>query len=181
MALVAVLLATVACGNQAPADSSRVQTGKAAAARSSAAGTLEASRVRDYATVAELKSDSEAAVIAEATSTRTASDIGGVPFTTTEMSIREVLRGTLGNSDTLRLRQLGSTSQQAADTPLVQPGRTYLIFVRRLMYAGGQDTGEYDVVGVGAGLFEADGQDSFRKLDGLSPKLPTRIQRRDAR
>lgn len=181
MALGAVLLATAACGNQISADARRDQNGNPATATSPAAGTLEASRVRDYVTVAELKSDAEAAVIATATSTRSASDIGGVPFTTTEMSVREVLWGTLANNDTLQLRQLGSTSQQDDDAPVVRSGQTYLIFVRKFVYSSGQDTGEYVVVGGGPGLFEADGQDSFRKLDGLSPKLPARIQRKDAR
>jgi hypothetical protein len=81
----------------------------------------------------------------------------------------------------MRLRQSGSISQPDVDTPLVEAGDRYLMFVSPFVFSDGQPTGQYVVVGGGAGLFQASGDDSFPKQDRLSSELPAQVHRSDGR
>ncbi|HEU0130712.1 MAG TPA: hypothetical protein VFQ85_06950 [Mycobacteriales bacterium] len=131
-----------------------------------------------YTSVGELRKDATAVVVATATDRVVVETVADIPFTVTQLDVVETIRGLPVNAPIL-LRQLGSR-EVPADAPLVEPGATYLLFVRPFEFVAGVPTGQHVAVGAAAGIFRGVGQDSFAKVDPQSPDLPDVVSRRDA-
>lgn len=119
----------------------------------SAGSGSDLSRVRLYANVAEMAADSKLVVVGTATRQSVAADIDpNTDFTLSDVRIVKVLRGadvTTGTS--VIVRQSGS-DKQTPPVPLLQPGRTYLLYLT----ASGLDgplSSQYYITGANAGIY----------------------------
>jgi hypothetical protein len=167
----------VAC-SQAPTGSQAVAPGSQAAG---GVTHIDVSRAKAYHSMRELAADAELVVRVVATSKHSVELVQGypqdplpTPYTITTVAPREVLKGTLGNLQVLKIRQIGSsdgTTVVEHAPAILQPGHPYLLFLDVFTYGPGQQTDEYVLVGGGAGLF-ADNGATVSSLDADSPDLP---------
>jgi hypothetical protein len=134
------------------------------------------SRVRAYHSLQELNQEAIAVVRVTAMATRSLEQVGGVPYTITPVHVDQVLRGSVDGS-TILLRQMGSPSGHTVIEdvpPLVQAGKSYVVFLSRFTYGPGRDTDQYIPVGGGPGLF-SDQRGTLSPLDPASPDLPKTV------
>lgn len=168
VAVCVLLIAMAACG--AP---------QAKSAGHGAAGhvTVDGARHKAYASIKSLATDSTAILIAKASSQAAETD-HGVPFATTTMTVVSVVRGYAPS--TFRLRQLGSAG--SAETPVAQPGSTYLLFLQPFELQHGVPVAAdlFVTVGASSGMFQQQGS-TFRKTDPDAQDLPAAVTLADVR
>jgi hypothetical protein len=134
------------------------------------------SRAKAYGTVPALLRDADVVVVAHATDRRATESIGGIPFTITTLDQVERLRGE-PVAATIDLRQLGAADTSVEGATLVEPGRTYLLFLTKQHDKDGVATGRYGIVGLQAGMYVSEGDGRFARADEDSPSLPTDVSR----
>lgn len=122
-------------------------------------------RVRLYASVGELASDSTAVVVGTVTDQHSAADIDGVTdFTLSTVQVSRVVAGDVTQGGDVVVRQFGSAAQ-AAPTPLLEPGATYLLYLTASGLQGDLAS-QFYVTGGNAGLYRASGGSGKRALAG---------------
>lgn len=116
---------------------------------------MDASRVRFYASTAEMANDSDLVVTGVAGNRSVAADIDAeTEFTLSEFTINDVLAGDAhAPGETIIVRQLGSAGQGSPGT-LIAPDGTYLLYLTASGLEGelGQ---QYYITGGTAGLYRA--------------------------
>jgi hypothetical protein len=139
----------------------------------SATQQMHGSLVKAYASLADLRDDSDAVVIASPQSAVT-DTLNGVPVTITRVNVVDVVTGTLDERSIL-IQQFGTNSVASPDTSLLlQAGRQYLLFVVRFHLVPGDQTGRYVVTG-DQGAFELR-QDQYVYVGAAGPStLPQSI------
>jgi len=122
-----------------------------------ASSTAEGSRARLYGSVAELAADSGAVVTGTVDGQRTVRDLPAGDTTVSEVTVRATAKADreLPAGATVSVRQMGSA---AAPGPaaLLQPGRTYLLFLTPTGLDG-ERAEQFFVTGGTAGIWETDG------------------------
>jgi hypothetical protein len=157
-----ILWLSSSCGNSNPASST-----------TAGSTFIEASRAKEYHTIAALNADADAVVQISSTSSKTVeTTANGVPWTITVATVTRLLRGSI-SAPSIKIRQLGAVGGPTIvdGVPLLSTGTAYLAFVQHFTYGPGQATDQYVVVGGGAGLFLED-RGVLTPLDPDSPDLP---------
>lgn len=161
-ALIAVAASTILSGcsintvNDAPASSS------------------SASRVKLYESIATLAQDSTEVVIGHVNSQEVRTDLDTVTdFTVSDILVNQVLKSANGTApnDTLVVRQVGS-SDQAPPAPLLQPSKSYLLYLTPSGLSGNLAS-EYYVTGGNAGLYASDTNPEDRSIPTFVQMMPT--------
>jgi len=137
---------------------------------------VAASRVKAYHSLQELNQEAIAVARVTATTTRSREQVGSIPSTSTLVHVDQVLRGSVDGS-TILLRQMGSPNGPTVIedvAPLVEAGKSYVVFLSRFTYGPGRDTNQYIPVGGGPGLF-SDQRGTLSPLDPASPDLPKTV------
>ncbi len=135
---------------------------------------LDGSRTVRYESISALNSDADIVVRGVATATVRVDTVGAVPFTITGLRVLQVLSGRT-EAPVVEVRQLGIVGVHVVHSPpLLEPGRTYVLFLTRFHIRPGDLTGEYVVTGGGAGAFEERGRTLVR-LDPDAIDLPSAI------
>jgi hypothetical protein len=112
---------------------------------------IKVSRTTTYRSVAEIKKDSSAVVIAIPRSAREM-DVNGIPVTVTSAEIKSTIAGKSPAS--IQLQQFGSgTTPSPQTSPLLEAGREYLLFIQPLHLVPGDNTGRMVITG-DQGIFE---------------------------
>jgi hypothetical protein len=135
-----------------------------------AQSSLGGSAVKPYSSLAQLARDSKAVVIVTVTSDVTSSDgdASTGPSTETVVNVDRLLWGSLGGKGSMKLHQTGTGDMaRSGYSPLLVPGRKYLLFVEPFEYQPGQPTGSYVVTG-DAGEFRRELDGSFSLLSSES-------------
>lgn len=142
-ALLIPLVLLAACGKGggetvAPASA----TGVSSPPASSESG-VSVSRAKGYQSIQQLRDDSLAVARVTVTNNGIVEHIDKVPFTIATATVDRVLRGTLPEKS-VRIRQLGDGKTNVSDAvPLLQPGKSYVVFLQRFTYGPGKDTDQY--------------------------------------
>jgi hypothetical protein len=124
-----------------------------------ASGVIQGSRIKSYSSIRQLAADSNAVVVAVATSVNSPANVQGTPYTITTVEVRSTLRGSVSGS-TIKIRQLGNQTIQTSDEidPLLVSGTTYVLFLDVFSFGPGQNTDQYVIVGGSAGVYILQGQ-----------------------
>jgi hypothetical protein len=130
---------------------------------------VSGSRVKLYHSVSELATDSSSVAVVSATGTQRVETVDGdIPFTVTTVNVKQVLGG-VDIGTTVDVRQLGS-SGAPGEVPLMQSGHTYVVYLAPFHFTPGDSTGQWTIVGAGAGLFEMSGA-TLKHLDPQTSDL----------
>jgi hypothetical protein len=164
LGLASVAVAGVALGAAASALTSSAQHGTYRPPH------LDGTRERMFSSLRSLAGASDAIVVATARSSTT-SDEGGIPVTVTSVDVARTLRGSVAGT-TIPIHQLGAPGDALEGVPVLQSGKTYLLFLTRFHYVPGDDTGQYVATGNPAGIFLQDGG-KYLRLDRESTMLPS--------
>ena len=132
---------------------------------------LDGMRERMFSSLHSLASASDAVVVATATSRATTSDESGIPVTVTSVDVVRTLRGSVAGTS-IPIHQLGAPGDALEGVPVLQSGKTYLLFLTAFHYVPGDDTGQYVATGNPAGVFLQDGS-KYLRLDPQSTSLPS--------
>jgi len=129
---------------------------------------------RQFNNLEEMRAASDIVVLAKATDHTAVDHIGGLAFTTTEMEVLKVLRGTPGSS--VKVRQTGSTTELNADDPLIRAGEVDLLCLERFVGPDGKPTDQYVTVGYWQGRYKQVGgkYTHAESEDNVSP-LPNSV------
>lgn len=135
------------------------QTGSTSSGGSGAHG----SRVRFYDSLKAITKDSTLVVVGTAGPQTVADDLNtGVDFTRTEFGVSKVLKhkGELPQNNSIIVRQDGSNipaqenaASQSPSTPLLESGKTYMLFLTVATGLPGELASQYYVTGANAGLY----------------------------
>lgn len=120
----------------------------------------------EYGSVEQLVADADVVALVQAG--RSGVDVvDRVPYTRTELELRKVLLGTVGQDAVLAVTQVGSASSPpGSDLPsILRSGREYVVVLRR------NDAGEFEVVG--PGVWRADGLGASLTLHTGKPSCVT--------
>jgi hypothetical protein len=111
----------------------------------------------EYKGIAELKKDSTLVVRVSA-STSKGREINSIPFTATEVIVREVLHGQTAKGARLSVLQMGSEQTDSPDTSkLLARGQEYVLFLMDYHLTPGDDTGLKIIVGE-QGIYRLDSE-----------------------
>jgi hypothetical protein len=121
------------------------------ASRSDGLRHLGGSAAKEYSSLGQLKAGSTAVirVTATAASSVVPAAVGSdIPATVTQVTVDKVLWGNDGGATTLGIRQLGSTTTVSDDfSPLLQAGKSYVLFTTPFVQNGQAVAGQYVIVG----------------------------------
>jgi hypothetical protein len=138
---------------------------------------LDASRVKSYHTIAQLQADAAAVVEASPTGVRSVELVNSTPFTILNVSVTSTLRGHVEGS-TIAVRQLGDATDPRVvveDGTSLVVGHQYVLFLEPFYLTPGVLTGQYVVVGSGAGTYTVDNTGTLHRQDELSTDLPASL------
>lgn len=145
---------------------------------------VQSLRVESYSTIQQLLAQSIAVVRVTATTpsvvevvTVVVPTIGVLDVSSATVSVvrvDQVLFGSVSGPE-IKVRQNGTGRMNIrGEAPLMEAGKSYVLFLRRFTYGPGMDTDQYIAVGGSAGLYADDGG-TLRRLDPESPRLPATI------
>ena len=128
---------------------------------------ISADRADSYESIEEVAADADLVITAEALDQRTVENEGRdeFPYTTTTVSVMEVLHGELAE-DSVEVRQMGHPDPDGElhmtqdIPPLLEAGNEYMLFLSEH-----RDSGVYMIVGVGAGMYAVADTGELEKLD----------------
>ncbi|EIV91068.1 hypothetical protein [Frankia sp. QA3] len=188
--LLLVLLGVVGCGGGQPTAAPPPETARAASVRCPDPvmnGIFD--WTRQYRTIGELTASSAAVVRVRATDRAQVVEVGGLPFTITDVDVTETIRGDAPK--TIRIRQLGASAAHAGKISggnsalrggidLLRPDSSYFLFISAVEIPGEDTTNQYGIVRTLTGLYvEESGQACH--LDPESPGLPKALPIDDLR
>lgn len=172
LVLLAVVMLVSGCGAQGGGDSS--------ASSAQRESDISVSRLKDYASFADLRADSTAVVRVVAKDNAHIERVDGLPFTVTPTRVERVIWGKV-DSSVLMVRQLGDPAMGVAETgPVLTAQRAYLLFVTPFAFSDNKPTGQYVVTG-NQGLYVFDEKRSAFVFAGAGqPSLPTTLAATEA-
>lgn len=139
----------------------------------SAEDGMSASRTKNYRSIQQLRDDSLAVAHVTVTNNGTIEYVDKVPFTIAMATVDRVLHGTLPEKS-VKIRQLGNGNTNVTDAvPLLQPGKSYVVFLQRFTYGPGKDTDQY-IPASGVGLYLDQGG-VLQRVDPNSSQLPATL------
>ncbi|MFI9643086.1 hypothetical protein ACIG87_24045 [Micromonospora sp. NPDC051925] len=167
LALVVIAAALLAGCGSAP--------GSEIAAQPEGQTDLSASRVKDYATLAELRAQSTA-IVRGTVESSTRDKLEDLPVTISKVRVREVLWGKV-SSDVLAVQQVGDETMKLHDTgAILAKDREYLLFVQPFQLKPGELTGRWLITGdQGTFARSSDGHTFQFAGAGDPPELPRTV------
>src|ERR1700712_3097887 len=143
-------------------------------------GGTEASLAKEYASIKELKQASTAVV--DVTASNTSHEVpaasegsSGITATVTDLTVNQVLQGSVGGSRVIQLRQVGTSDDESAeDQPAVTSNNRYVLFVQPFTFgANSPSTGQYANTGANI-AYKIDGLNAHLVIPASSSKLPAK-------
>lgn len=173
VALLIPLALLTACGKSGNETVAPVTPTSTALGVSESTSGMSASRVKDYVSIRQLRDESLAIVRVTVTNNRSIEYVDKIPFTVTTATVDQVLLGFLPEKS-VKIRQLGDGKTIVTESvPLLQSGRSYVVFLQRFTYGPGKETDQYVPTG-GVGLY-LDQEGSLQRVDPRSSRLPATL------
>ncbi|MFG1803072.1 hypothetical protein ACGFI4_23300 [Micromonospora carbonacea] len=168
LALVVVAAALLAgCGSASDGGSAAQPEGQT---------ELSASRVKDYASLAELRAESTA-IVRGTVESSTGDKLNDLPVTISKLRVKKVLWGKVP-SDVLAVQQAGDETMKLHDTgAILAKDREYLLFVKPFQLTPGKDTGRWLITGDQGTFARSDDGVTFEFAGaGDPPELPRTLR-----